>query len=101
MPSAFTAFNLYFDKRKNLMMSICQAIMVAATIGWPDLTKFLLNNYGFRGTVAMYAAFSLHALAAMITLQPVEWHLVKQEVADIELQKGIPCRVLFLKINFT
>lgn len=88
MPASFTAFNLYFDKRKNLMMSICQAIMVAVTIGWPAMTKLFVENFGFRGTVAMYAALSLHALAAMSTLQPVERHMVKKEIKDIELQKG-------------
>lgn len=79
------------------MMSISQALMVAVTIGWPSMTKLFIENFGFRGTVAMYAALSLHALAAMTTLQPVEWHMVKKEVKDIELQKGTLTKLRLLK----
>lgn len=66
------------------MMSVCQATMVAATIGCPFLIKILLENYDFRGTVAIIAAISLHGLLAATTLQPVERHLVKKEITELE-----------------
>lgn len=70
------------------MMSLCQAVMVACTIGWPVLIKTFMENYGFRGTVALIAAISLHALVGALTLQPVQWHLIKKAIKDVELQKG-------------
>lgn len=88
LPSTYTAFNYYFDEKKNLMMSVCQAVMVACTIGWPVLIKTFMENYGFRGTVALIATISLHSLAAAFTLQPVEWHMIRKSVNDIELQKS-------------
>ncbi|KAF2894569.1 hypothetical protein ILUMI_11604 [Ignelater luminosus] len=85
MPSVFTAFNHYFNKRKNVTMSVAQAFMVASTIGFPALTRFLLNTYGFRGTVALISAFSLHCIPAMASLQPAKWHMKKRKLSVIEM----------------
>lgn len=68
------------------MMNVAQAIIVAVTIAWPVLTKFLLEMYGFRGTVAIFSAVSLHAFVAMGVLQPVKWHMKKIPILGGELE---------------
>lgn len=96
MPAVFTAFNHYFDKKKNVAMSVAQAFMVASTIGFPALTKFLLDNYGFRGTVALVSALSLHCVPAMASLQPIKWHMKKRKLSVIEMTNG---NTTFIHVN--
>lgn len=77
MPACFTSFNDYFDRKQNLMMSISQALLIAVTVAWPLVTQHMLDTYGFRGTLAMLAAISLHSFPACLVLQPVESHMKK------------------------
>lgn len=87
MPASFSAFNYYFDKKKNLMMSVAQAVTVVVMMLWPVVTDFLMDAYGFRGTVAIFAALSLNCIPAMAVLQPVEWHMRKRRVHFGNLKK--------------
>lgn len=80
MPASYSAFNFYFDKKKNLMMAIAQAVCVLVMMLWPAITDLLLDTYGFRGTVAIFAALSLNCIPAMAVLQPVEWHMRKRKI---------------------
>ncbi|GJQ75155.1 hypothetical protein Trydic_g9761 [Trypoxylus dichotomus] len=90
MPSAFTAFHGYFEIRKNVMMGICQAVFVAVTISWPALTSIWMENFGFRGTAAIFSALSLNAILAMCILQPAKWHYKKKKVTMVEMAKFAP-----------
>lgn len=87
MPSVFTAFHGYFEVRKNVMMGICQAVVVAITIAWPALTNLFMDNYGFRGTVALFSALSLNGVLAMSILQPAKWHCKREKVTRLEMTK--------------
>lgn len=49
-----------------------------------------MDHYGYRGTVAILSAISLHGLLAMITLQPVEWHMRKVPISSVELSCTSP-----------
>lgn len=89
LPSFFTAFHGYFEKRRNMMMSLTQALTVAAIMCWPAISNFCMDRYGFRGTVAIFAALSLNALPAALALQPVEWHLKKRELTLEEAEKQV------------
>lgn len=80
LPVTFSTFNNYFDKKKNVLMGISQAIVVAVTMVSPAIIKSLMDYYGFRGTVALISALSLNCFVAMATLQPVEWHMKKVKI---------------------
>ncbi|KAK9752894.1 Major Facilitator Superfamily [Popillia japonica] len=85
LPSGFTAFNEYFQLRRNVALSICHTVVGFAGMIFPVITSSLMQEYGFRGTAAIYAAFSLHLILAAIVFQPIEWHYKKQEVEEWEL----------------
>ncbi|KAK9752891.1 Major Facilitator Superfamily [Popillia japonica] len=90
MPSVFTAFHDYFEARRNVMMSVCQAIIAAVTIAWPALTTFWMDNFGFRGTAAFFSALSLNGILAMCLLQPAKWHYKKKKVIVLEIARFAP-----------
>lgn len=81
LPSFFTAMHAYFEQKRNVVMSLMQAVTVAAIMVWPAITSFLMERFGFRGTVAIFAALSLNSVLAALTLQPVEWHMKKRKLS--------------------
>jgi MFS transporter, MCT family, solute carrier family 16 (monocarboxylic acid transporters), member 14 len=52
----------------------------------PQLVRYLLEQFSFRGAVLILAALALHSAIGSILLQPVKWHL-KDEVIDVELEE--------------
>lgn len=80
MPAILSVFNNYFDKKLGVMNAISQTIMIMACILAPGICQYLMDNFGFKGTVALLAAVSLNSLAGSLTLQPVEWHMKKKIV---------------------
>lgn len=85
-PVVVTGFNQYFVKRRTVMNSITQGSMTGVTLILPVVTQILMDNYGQRGTAAIFAALSLNALFGMVLYQPVEWHMVKKN-QDFEIEK--------------
>lgn len=81
LPSFFTAMHAYFEKKRNMVMGLTQALTVVAIMVWPAFTTFLMNRFGFRGTVAIFAALSLNCVLAALALQPVEWHMRKRKLS--------------------
>lgn len=68
-------------------MSIGQTLIAVVGIVFPTLTSVLMREYGFRGTAAVFSAFSLHLVLAACTFQPVKWHCKLKLVTDaIELE---------------
>lgn len=84
LPAMFSAFNVYFIKRKNSMMGISQTIVAGISMGIPYICSLLMDKYGFQGTVVIISAISLHGVLAMITLQPVEWHMRKVRISSVD-----------------
>ncbi|XP_044255843.1 monocarboxylate transporter 3 [Tribolium madens] len=80
VPAFFTALNSYFDRKLNIVNAAAQAFMVVAGMCFPFVGQFFMEKFGFRGTVAMLSGLSIHGVLAACTLQPVEWHLRKQEI---------------------
>lgn len=74
IPVAYTTFNAYFVKRRVLMMSIAQALIGLGTMIYPILLQFLMDTYGFRGSVAIMAAINGHAVFGMLVMHPAHWH---------------------------
>lgn len=79
VPAAFTSFNYYFVRRRTFAMAVTQLIIGVAAMVIPLAIQMLLEEYGFRGTQAIIAAFSLHALLGMVVLQPVKYHVKKKK----------------------
>lgn len=73
-PAALSAFNEYFVLKQNAVMSAAQTLIGIVAIVWPIFTNKLMQEYGFRGTTAIFSAIGLNGFAAMLTLQPVNWH---------------------------
>ncbi|XP_026759198.2 monocarboxylate transporter 9-like [Galleria mellonella] len=78
IPVSYTSFNCYFTKKKVLYLSLCKASIGLITMGYPLFIKFTLNEYGFRGTLAIICAISAHSIFGAMVMHPVQWHMVKQ-----------------------
>lgn len=79
VPAAFTSFNYYFVRRRTFAMAVTQMIIGVAAMIVPLVIQMLLEEYGFRGTQAIIAAFSLHAMLGMVVQQPVKYHVRKKK----------------------
>lgn len=79
VPASFTSFNHYFVRRRTFAMAVTQMIIGVMAMLIPLAIQKLLEEYGFRGTQAIIAAFSLHAMLGMVMLQPVKYHVKKKK----------------------
>ncbi|GJQ75159.1 hypothetical protein Trydic_g9765 [Trypoxylus dichotomus] len=80
-PAVLSAFNEYWVTKQTVMMSVIQVIYGSVAIMFPTLTSKLLQEYGFKGTVAILSAFTLNGILALLAMQPVKWHYKKKEIA--------------------
>jgi len=80
VPAAFTSFNYYFVRRRTFAMAVTQMIIGVAAMVVPLMIQMLLEEYGFRGTQAIIAAFSLHAMLGMVVQQNVKYHAKRRRV---------------------
>uniref|UniRef100_A0A7G3APX1 Putative monocarboxylate transporter n=2 Tax=Lutzomyia longipalpis TaxID=7200 RepID=A0A7G3APX1_LUTLO len=84
IPSAYTTFNLYFNEKRVFMMSIAQTLIGLGSMVYPILIQWLMDNYGFRGCMAIMAALNGHTIVGMLVMHPVEWHMRKERMDDPE-----------------
>lgn len=91
IPVAYTSFNSYFTKKKVLYLSLCKASIGLVTMVYPLFIKFTMNEYGFRGTLAILCAISAHSIFGAVVLHPVEWHKIKQR----KICEKIVCKYSF------
>ncbi|XP_059618542.1 monocarboxylate transporter 9 [Phlebotomus argentipes] len=86
IPSAYTTFNLYFKEKRVFIMSIAQTLIGLGSMIYPIVIQWLMDNYGFRGCMAIMAALNGHAIVGMLVMHPVEWHMRKVKVEDSEAE---------------
>ena len=81
------------------MMSCAQTLIGVGTMVYPLMIHFLLNEYGFRGMVAVIAAINAHVIFAMLVMHPVEWHY---KVVEIPIEDAKPCKmfIFLVLLNF-
>lgn len=91
VPVGYTSFNNYFVKRRVFMMSVTQALKGIVITSHPILSNILMNQFGFRGTLAIIAALNAHAIFGMLAMHPVEWHMKTVKVAEVEMK---PCKLI-------
>ncbi|XP_019768919.1 monocarboxylate transporter 1 [Dendroctonus ponderosae] len=80
IPAIMSAFNSYFDKKMNFVMSGAQSFMVAFNSCVPPLAAWSMTTFGFRGTLIGLALMSCLSIPAACTLHPVERYLKKVPV---------------------
>ncbi|XP_031623601.1 monocarboxylate transporter 14-like [Contarinia nasturtii] len=79
-PVGYSVFNQYFVKKRVFMMGIAQTFKGIIIMLYPMATQFLLNKYGFRGTLVVIAAINAHTILGMLVMQPIEWHYKETKV---------------------
>ncbi|CAG9136343.1 unnamed protein product [Plutella xylostella] len=79
-----TVINSYFVKKRLLSISVTQFFPAFTGMVTPLLVKWMLEEYGCRGTLLIMAGVNLENFVAAALIQPVEWHLVKEEVDEEE-----------------
>lgn len=102
VPAMYTTFITYFVRRRVMMMALSGALQGIGAVGMPLFIQMLMDEYGFRGCMAILAALNLHVIFGMIALHPVEWHQKKvvksrrcaQIVEESEPFLGTPTAVL-------
>lgn len=89
IPVAYTTFNHYFIDKRVLMMSVAQSLIGVGTMFYPILVQFLMDKYGFRGSMAVISAFNAHAIFGMLVMHPIDWHynIVKIPVDESKPRK--------------
>ncbi|XP_062700036.1 uncharacterized protein LOC109402075 [Aedes albopictus] len=82
--AAFVALNHYFSKKRGQAVGLSMAGTALGMLIMPQLVRFLLETYDFRGAVLLLSGLALHAAVGATLLQPIKWHLIEEEV-DIEM----------------
>lgn len=90
-PVIYGTFNSYFVKKRVFAMSIVQILKGSFVMAHPILVRFLISQYGFRGTAAIVAAINANCVLAMLAMHPVKWHsnVVKVSVNE----RRFPCKL--------
>uniref|UniRef100_A0A8D8P3U0 Monocarboxylate transporter 12-B n=3 Tax=Culex pipiens TaxID=7175 RepID=A0A8D8P3U0_CULPI len=91
--AAFVALNHYFAKKRGQAVGLSMAGTALGMLIMPQLVRFLLETYDFRGAVLLLSGLALHAAVGATLLQPIKWHLVEEEV-DIELVEAPPMGII-------
>lgn len=84
MSAAFVALNHYFAKKRGQAVGLSMAGTALGMLIMPQLVRYLLEEFSFRGAVLILAGLALHSAVGSILLQPVKWHL-KEEELDVEM----------------
>jgi len=74
------AINTYFRDRRSKAMGFGMTAMGLGPVFMPLVISKLMDIYGVTGTALILGGLSLHSLVGALLLQPVKWHMKKQEV---------------------
>ena len=65
----------YFDKRRGLANAFCLSGTAAGSFTLPFLIEYLLEEYGFRGTMLVLGSCMLHILVSSALYRPPAVHV--------------------------
>ncbi|XP_017772636.1 PREDICTED: monocarboxylate transporter 12 [Nicrophorus vespilloides] len=82
MPATFLAVKTYFDKKRSQAVGLSMAGTGIGQMLMPQLVRYLLDEYGYKGATFILGALSLHGLVGSLLFQPVQWHEKKVEVDE-------------------
>lgn len=81
-PAIFLAVNSYFTTKRTRAFGFAMAGTGLGQMILPQIVRFLLSEYGFRGAVLIMGALSLHGVAGALMFQPVKWHMRLKNMDD-------------------
>lgn len=90
MSAAFVALNHYFSKKRGQAVGLSMAGTALGMLIMPQLVRYLLEEFSFRGAVLILAGLALHSAVGSILLQPVKWHLKDEELDYEMIEADIP-----------
>ena len=67
-------------------------IIFVEVMTYPLMVQFLMEKYGFRGTMAIIAAINSHAIFGMLVMHPVDWHC---KIVKVSVDEDEPCKFHF------
>lgn len=70
--SAFAALGQYFNKRLTMAFGIASAGVSIGQLVFPPIYNYLIDQYGWRGSLLIVAAISLHAVPAGALFRPLK-----------------------------
>ncbi|KAL9884824.1 uncharacterized protein ACN427_011520 isoform 1-T7 [Glossina fuscipes fuscipes] len=79
------AVNTFFKKKRCTATAYQFGVSGIGPICLPYLTTYLLEYYGVKGTVLLFAGFALNAIPCSLVYQPVKWH-IKQSFANANMK---------------
>ena len=56
----------------------------------PQVVKFLLSEFGFRGTLLLIGSLSLHGVVGACLFQPVQWNMKKIKGDEEDMKETEP-----------
>ncbi|XP_051160591.1 monocarboxylate transporter 9 [Leptopilina boulardi] len=74
----------YFVRKRGLANGLCISGSAIGSIILPPLLRFLLHEYGYRGSVLIMGAIMLNVWASGLLYEPVENHLIPAKVTTCE-----------------
>ncbi|KAB0801492.1 hypothetical protein PPYR_05846 [Photinus pyralis] len=86
MPATFVAVNEYFTSRKSQAVGLSMAGTGVGQMIMPQVVRFLLDEYGYRGTTLILGALCLNGLPGALLFHPVKWHMIETNTIDEEKQ---------------
>lgn len=78
------AVNTYFKEKRRIATGITWTATGLGPIIFPILIAYLIPEYGVQGTVMVFGAIALNAVACSLIFQPVKWHVQKNNNKDLE-----------------
>ncbi|XP_022126469.2 monocarboxylate transporter 13 isoform X1 [Pieris rapae] len=78
----------YFVRLRGLANGICMSGSAFGSIILPPALRYLLETYGYQGTVLILGGIMLNVWAAALLFQPVEEHMVKKFKEPEEDEEG-------------
>ena len=95
--SAMLVLSEYFKHRLALATGLAICGTGIGTVSFAPLTRWLLDNYGWRGTLAIHAAISLHCLACCALFRPVKRKKIIKQRHNILSKENLMMYVHVLK----
>ncbi|XP_038069856.1 uncharacterized protein LOC119739095 [Patiria miniata] len=82
------ALGLYFEKRFAFAVGLASAGFSAGQLVFPPLVSYLIDIYGWEGSLLVTAAINLHILAAGAVMRPTVRKSRKKKRRHVEVQNG-------------
>lgn len=100
-PSSFVAVNSYFSSKRGRAVGLALAGTGVGQMIMPYIVRFLLDEYGFKGTTLVMGALALNGVVGALLFQPVKWHMKRFNENHFNEKKMLlqPCKHTQLDSN--